>query len=395
MRTSAIQYRDIVLHWLNILHPKLRTAVTQRFATQLRNCTYAALFPEISRSVSSILEDLNEDTTVSRIFNSSNRGQFSKPSFSGRDNKARFDSRPYLKKSCDYCRLTGKKAYNTHSIETCLFVKRENMKNQSYAKQVDCESEAVHEHYDEFYEITGEHIDQDASRVPVVEHVVTATVNTSASPVITLNKHDKSYEFVVDTGLTGSNIITEDVANEFRSPIRPTLQRARAADGRFLNIVGETETVLYRKNKPYQLNALVCADKMDLLAGMPFLKRNDIAIRPATDELIFENKERVKYDPVRQVKSSTTYKVAQLSIQSEVRQVILPNESGKFTVKGCVADDADVVVEPRWDAGVNKRALKDSELWPSPQIVPVVKGTLTLTNKSREPIIVGKYDQIN
>ena len=53
-----------------------------------------------------------------------------------------------------------------------------------------------------------------------------------------------------------------------------------------------------------------------------------------------------------------------------------------------------VVVEPRWDSGVNKKASKDSELWPSPQIVPVVNGAVTLTNRSREPIVVGKYDQI-
>ena len=391
---SPTLHSNIVLHWLNILHPKLRAAVTQRFSTQLRSFTYAAMFPEISRSVSVILEELNQDTTVSRIYHANGRSQFTKPSFSGRDNQARSSSRSYLKKSCAYCKLTGKRAYDTHNIETCLFVKRESMKNHSYVKQVDCENDEVHEHYEEFYQITGESFNQDASRVPVIEHIVTATVNTSASPVITLNKYDKSYEFVVDTGLTGSNIITEEVAHEIKAPIHPTLQRARAADGRFLNIIGETETVLYRKNKPYQLNALVCADKMDLLAGMPFLKKNDIAIRPATDELIFENKEKVKYDPVRQVKSSNAYRITQVTVQSDTRQVILPNESGSFTVKGVVEENTDVVVEPRWDSGVNKRASKDSDLWPSPQIVPVINGKVSLTNNSRDPIIVGKYDHI-
>ena len=385
---------NIVLHWLNILHPKLRAAVTQRFATQLRSNTYASLFPEISRSVGTILEELNNDASVSRIYSTNNRSNYSKPSFSARDNQSKFNGRSYLKKSCDYCKLTGKKAFNTHSIETCLFIKRENRRNQSYVKQVDCEEEDVSEHYNEFFEITGENLDQEAARVPVTEHIITATVNTSASPVISLNKNDKSYEFIVDTGLTGSNIITEKAAREFNATVRPTFQRARAADGRFLNIIGETDTVLYRKNKPYQLNALVCADQMDLLAGMPFLKKNDIAIRPATDELIFEDREKVKYDPVRQVKPNNAYRVTQFSIHSNSRQVILPNQTGTFSVKGVVAEDTKVVVEPRWDSGVNKKASKDSELWPSPQIVPVVNGAVTLTNRSGEPIVVGKYDQI-
>ena len=193
---SPTLHNNIILHWLNILHPKLRTAITQRFSTQLRSCTYAALFPEISRSVNTILEELNEDTTVSRVYHHNSNTHYSKPSFSGqsfsgRDNQSKFGSRPYVKKSCDYCRLTGKKAYNTHNIDTCLFIKRENMKHQSYAKQVDCENDNVHEHYDEFYQITGENFDQAASRIPVIEHIVTATVNTSASPVITLNKNDK------------------------------------------------------------------------------------------------------------------------------------------------------------------------------------------------------------
>ena len=49
----------IILHWLNILHPKLRDLVSQRFTTELRNSTYARLFPEISHCVNELLSSLN------------------------------------------------------------------------------------------------------------------------------------------------------------------------------------------------------------------------------------------------------------------------------------------------------------------------------------------------
>ena len=51
----------MILQWLEILHPKLRGLVTQRFSTELRKHTYAALFPEISRSIDSLLLEVDED----------------------------------------------------------------------------------------------------------------------------------------------------------------------------------------------------------------------------------------------------------------------------------------------------------------------------------------------
>ena len=51
---SPSLHNNIIMHWLNILHPQLRDTVTTRFSTQLRSQTYAALFPEISRSVCSL-----------------------------------------------------------------------------------------------------------------------------------------------------------------------------------------------------------------------------------------------------------------------------------------------------------------------------------------------------
>ena len=49
----------IILHWMNLLHPGLRDLVTQKFSTQLRVGSYAAIFPDIARSVKTFLNELN------------------------------------------------------------------------------------------------------------------------------------------------------------------------------------------------------------------------------------------------------------------------------------------------------------------------------------------------
>ena len=234
--------------------------------------------------------------------------------------------------------------------------------------------------------------DQDAKRHRVIEHVVTCTVNTNASPVLTLNKNNRSYHFVIDTGCTG-NIMDKDTAIQLDSTIKPTNQRARTADGKMMNIIGETDVTLYRDSKPYHLVSLVCSDPTDLLLGIPFMRENDVAVRPATDEIILGGKEFIKYDPVRKLSHNKANRVAQFMIQSTERQVILPGETGVFTVSG-VADTEDTfVVEPKWSTHCNQKATKDSEVWPSPQIVSVNKGTIILPNHSKEPIIIKKKER--
>ena len=384
---SPTLLNSIILIWLNLLHPRLREVVTQRFSTDLRNRTFASLFPEISRSVGSLLEELNGETSTNRVFSSASyQSRHSAPNRSY-NQKPRYAD----KKCCDYCKLTGKKKFYTHSIESCFFVKRD--KAGASAKQVefaDEEEEYLREQQEEFYQLTGESFDQEASRV--VEHTV-GVVNTSASPVLSLNKDNKSYELTLDTGCTGCSVIPEEAANDMKATIKPTMQRAKTANGKYMNIIGEVEVTLYRGEKPYYLEALVSADPTDLLAGMPFLKVNDIAVRPATNQIIIDGKEFVSYDSVRKVKPNKVRKVSLFTVQSESRQVILPGQSGLFSVKG-VANDEQVVVEPRWYTYHNKAATKDTELWPAPQVVSVVNNSVSLSNNTSEPIVVKKSEHI-
>ena len=249
------------------------------------------------------------------------------------------------------------------------------------------DSEDLQEQYEEYLQLTGEDFDYEAARI--VEHQI-SSVNTNASPVIMMNKDDKSYNLTVDTGCTGS-IIPENIAKSMNAEIKPTFQRARAANGELLDVIGKTEVVLFRGSKPYKLSGLVCAGKCDLLVGMPFLKENDIAIRPATNQLIINGTEFVPYDPVRKVQTNQISRITQFTVQSPVRQIILPGESAKFPLPG-IPDNQSVLIEARWDSKCNKSATKDSELWPSPQIVSISDGSINLPNHTPNPITVNKAE---
>ena len=103
------------------------------------------------------------------------------------------------------------------------------------------------------------------------------------------------------------------------------LRKVRMADGTSsLDVVGETEVILYRNNRPYHLSAIVCRNTdTEILAGMPFMKTNDIAVRPISDEIILGGTEFIKYDPRR----VATRSIRRITIQSDKQQVILPGTS--------------------------------------------------------------------
>jgi hypothetical protein len=170
--------------------------------------------------------------------------------------------------------------------------------------------------------------------------------------------------------------LSEDKARKIRARIRPTCQKVRMADGKSsLEVVGETDITLFRNQKPFQLSAIVCRHTdTDILAGMPFLKQNDIAIRPFSDEIIINNKEHITYNPKKRIDGS----VRKVTIHSNKYQVLLPGQSQKYKVEGI---SGDVAVEPRWDTYTNKKS-SESSVWSKPQILPVVNGHISLSNSS-------------
>ena len=403
---SPTLHNNIILHWLQILDPGLRDLVTQRFITQLRNNTYAAIFPEISRSVDALLDELNHASanrsfpfnpqphnSYHRSSNQLSRPRTHQPSFNPATNNQRtYDNSPFTstnvrKKGCDFCRLTGKRKYLTHRIEQCLFIQKLNS-NSASARQIeeDESDDDIEEHYQEFYNST-----EESARY--IDHVINR-INIDASPVLTFtstshleNQDNEEIDATFDTGATIS-LLKEKTARKIKAVIRPTTQKVRMADGRTnLEVVGETETTIFRNGKPFHLAAVVCRFiDCDLLAGMPFMKSNDVAIRPFSNEIILNGSEVINYNPFQ----NTSKTVRRITIQSEKRQIILPGQSFKVNVSETTPT---VAIEPRWSSSLNRQA-NESQMWPKPQVLPVTNGSVCLNNTTTEPIIVRKLEHI-
>ena len=77
-------------------------------------------------------------------------------------------------------------------------------------------------------------------------------------------------------------------AAKLKCVVRPTDQQARMADCcTSLEVLGETDVVFTHNKKLFHFSALVCRiSEPTILAGMPFLSLNDIAIRSAKSEII-------------------------------------------------------------------------------------------------------------
>ena len=156
-KMSPTLHCTVILHWMQVLHPRLRDHVTQKFCTELRNVTYADLWPEISRNVDRFIKELQDDHegAVCRIGDNSRygdnprygtnfrpqRSQGSYSRFRGPPRSTLPNSSYSNFKSCDYCRVTGRKSYKTHSIDDCLFLKKERRDTEGFSRAVEEEED--------------------------------------------------------------------------------------------------------------------------------------------------------------------------------------------------------------------------------------------------------------
>ena len=404
---SPTLHCTIILHWLQVLHPKLRDLVTQRFGTELRNNSYAALWPEISRSVESLLKELSMDGTVCKYGDSrlqDARGDQSRypPHTRGSFSRQRGmpSARPSLPtRECGYCRMMNRRAANTHIIDDCLFLKRERPTGTTGASRaVEADDYNSHQydynlHEDAYCEAYPDELYKISPVVESQTHIINA-VTVYSSPVMSAYNNNNMYQIMLDTG--GScNVMDEETSQSLNCQIYPTFQRARMADGvTELKVIGETSVIFTRNNMNLEFNALVC--KMvgpSVIGGMPFLVQNDISMRPAKNEVTIAGKytitcapKQAPHAPVSHVRRIDCY-----TVRSPTNKIIYPGEETTFQVPSSMCNVSTVAVEPRHD-NIHNQVVRES--WPPPQVHSVKEGRLTFTNTTSEPIYIKKNSHV-
>ena len=94
----------------------------------------------------------------------------------------------------------------------------------------------------------------------------------------------------IDSGAE-TNMIHASVARYVGAKITKSTQIALQADGQSpLVVVGDTRLALSRDNKMFTLEALVVDNlDVDVLAGVPFMESNGVAVRPAKHQVLLND----------------------------------------------------------------------------------------------------------
>ena len=213
----------------------------------------------------------------------------------------------------------------------------------------------------------------------------TCRVNTKQSPFFKAFYRHHPICLTLDTGAE-TNMIRESVARSIGAQITKSSQLARRSDP---TVVGETQLMLSRDNLDLHLDALVVKDlDVDVLAGTPFMTTNDIAVRPAKnqiriDEIVIhygaENVNRPQYHKIRRAQTyvlrappvSTTGEYIQLSIPSALNDLV-------------------VAVEPRYD----QKSTEHYQEWPQPAIIEAVGDKIRLLNTCTHPLKIGRNEHL-
>ena len=106
-------------------------------------------------------------------------------------------------KQCDYCRLMNRQSYRTHSIDDCMFLKRERRFPQGNTRAVDVEE--YDEHLEEYYNEFPNDYQASPSMYPppspmnkmTAEHIININrITVESSPFLTLSCGKSSYDVI-------------------------------------------------------------------------------------------------------------------------------------------------------------------------------------------------------
>ena len=373
----------VVVLWLQLIHPGLPLLVKQKYGSELRNKTLASLKPEISQALGSLLDELRsiEDTKAMRIGSTTPRRH---PN-SGQGQPRR---RPFL--SCILCKTAGR-PHNTHNLTDCRYLPDRD--RRPWAR-----SRMVMDDPDDFDAEECEPLDESSNLVaPPVQSEEPAALRVSIvqSPVLNTFYHEHPVQLTLDTGAT-SNMVRASSAKLSGFPITPASQMARQADGVTpMDVIGEVHCSLTRGHRTFELDALVVRQlDVDILAGNPFMVRNDIGVRPAKRQIEISGTEIISYSsPSRHTHQPSVRRTQSFLLRNPNRTVVLPGEYVQFSTPSDADSDTLWALEPRLDCPSNMPR-KPEDAWPPPQQIQSVDHVVRISNMTDSPILLKSGEQL-
>ena len=189
-----------------------------------------------------------------------------------------WNSKPHptrLQRTCPLCKQVGRNDIR-HFLSECTYLPEHDrkyfLKTRQVAEIFD-DRPADHE---------SDHEGNTPTPVPHAEPPAAFRVQIRQSLYMDMFYDHHTTRVTIDSGATG-NMIRASTAKRLGAHITESSQSAQRADGSSpLTIVGETRLTLTRENREFLFEGLVVDNlDVDILAGIPFMAENYIAIRPA------------------------------------------------------------------------------------------------------------------
>ena len=279
----------VVLLWLERLHVGLPALVKQRYGAELRNKTLASIKPEISQALSSLLEELsaNEDSRVLRLQSSQ------------RPNNRKSQPKSVLRggKYCCLCRTANRDGYEDHYLTQCPYLPKKDKEYMARVRILEVDDNdddgSDDSQHDQGQDQRGDSDNSFIDPPPAVLRRVT----TRKSPRMQCFYGHIPITLCLDSGAESNMISQRECTRMGLRPSRTNQGATQADRTTALDVIGEISEVNVKKGShTFKLDALVIRDDIgDIIAGEPFLERNDIGIRPAKRQIIIQGREIISF----------------------------------------------------------------------------------------------------
>ena len=284
----------VVLLWLERIHTSLPGLIKQKYGSELRNKTLASLKSEISQSLDSLLEELkgSEDgcNKVLRVNTSYPR----RSNGSSQQQSSQQQRTPF----CCLCHAAKRPSTN-HWLSKCSFLPASDKRMFQSRNRVRAIGIENQEDADEIADVYDDEEEDTADNSCFIDPPIHRRVTTRRSPHLVCFIGQMSVRVCLDSGAE-SNLVSKRFTIDANVSTKRASQGAVQADSRSpLNIVGEISNVtLVRGSHSFVLDALVTEKDFGdyIIAGEPFLEKNDIALRASKKQIIIKGRDIVPYD---------------------------------------------------------------------------------------------------
>jgi hypothetical protein len=175
--------------------------------------------------------------------------------------------------------------------------------------------------YENQGEYSTDHVDDpNLDRAPIASNTRIPREATSPSPTLTAFYAHHPIAITCDSGAT-SSLIRLSCAQKLGIPIQPTHHCANQADGKTsIEACGEINVTVTRDSFSLQLQAVVVKDlDCEILAGVPFMKVNNIVLDLPGEAIVISNK-RISYSPAQSDLQSAKIRRSQAFVPRPTRK---------------------------------------------------------------------------